>query len=235
MKSIITLLAITALSCVTSARAQDESPTASPASEEKASATVEAPSAPSSLRETSPSPSPEVKSTSTSSTVEKKESAAATSSASPSAKKTKASTETTEKTSTKKASTGADTGSAESNVKRLENEWEAAVMKKDPSFVQTRLAEDFIGTSSKGKRINKAALVKEFKNDNDTYSSAKNGGMTVRTFGSNVAVATGVAKEAGKSKDGASFNRTYAWTDTWMLRGSQWQCIGSQAMLVSGK
>ncbi len=233
MKLIMTLLAITALSFGTSARAQEESPSASPAGEEKASATVEEPSAPSSLRDTSPAPSAEVKSTTTSSTAEKKESATAT--ASPSAKKSTASTETTEKSSTKKTASAADTGSAESNVKRFENEWEAAVMKKDPSFVQTRLAEDFIGTSSKGKRINKAALLKEFKSDSDTYSSAKNGGMTVHTFGSNVAVATGMAKEAGKSKDGASFNRTYAWTDTWMLRGSQWQCIGSQAMLVSGK
>ena len=228
MKSIVSLLAIAALSLVTSARAQDESPSSSPASEEKASATVEAPSAPSTLRDASPSPRPE-KSTTTSSSIEKK--AEATTSASPSAEKKEAAA--TSKTASKKPAT--DTGSAESNVKRLENEWEAAVMQHDASFIQARVADDFMGTSSKGKRQTKSGLLKDFKNDTDTYTSAKTGSVSVRAFGSNVAIATGTAKEAGKSKDGKPFGKTYAWTDTWMLKGSQWQCIGSHAMLVSGK
>ena len=210
MKSIVSLLAIAAMSLVTSARAQEESPSPSPSAsvEEKASAIVEAPST---LKETSPSPSPVEKSASTSSVTKKAETAA---SPSPSAeKKTSA---PAEKTASKKPASTADTGSAESSVKRLENEWEAAVMKKDASFLQARIADDFIGTSSKGKRLNKSSLAKEFKSDADTYTSAKNGSMTVRTFGNNVAVATGTAKEVGKTKDGKAFSRAYAWTDTWM-------------------
>jgi ketosteroid isomerase-like protein len=229
MKSIVSLLAIAAMSLVASARAQEESPSPSPSAsvEEKPSAIVEAPST---LKETSPSPSAAEKSTSTSSATKKTETAA---SPSPSAeKKTSASAE---KTASKKAVSAADTGSAESNVKRLENEWEAAVLKKDASFIQSRIADDFIGTSSRGKRLNKATLAKEFKSDPDTYTSTKNGSITVHAFGNNVAVATGTAKEVGKTKDGKEFSRAYAWTDTWMLRGNQWQCIGSQAMLISGK
>ena len=108
-------------------------------------------------------------------------------------------------------------------------------MKKDASFIQSRIADDFIGTSSKGKRLNKPGLAKEFKSDSDTYTSAKNGSISVRSFGNNLAIATGTAKEVGKTKDGQAFSRAYAWTDTWMLRNGQWQCIGSQAMLISGK
>lgn len=225
MKLIPSLLAIVALTLVTSARAQDESP--SPASEEKASATVEAPSA---SAEATPSASPEEKSATTAaSPAEKKESAAA--SPSPAAKKEAAAEPT--KAAAKKA--GPDTGSAESNIKRLENEWEASIKNHDTSFLQARVADDYLGTSPKGKRVNKSGLLKEFKSDTDTYTSAKNGSITVRTFGSNIAIATGTSKEVGKGKDGKAFTRTYAWTDTWMLRGKLWQCIGSQAMLLSGK
>jgi ketosteroid isomerase-like protein len=227
MKFIITLFTIAALSWISSSRGQEESPASSPAAEESTAPQVEAPST---SRDASPSPSPEAKSSPSATPAEKKEKAAATASSPAESKK-----EEGAKTSAKKTASTADTGSSESNVKRLENEWEGAVMKKDPSFIQSRVAEDFIGTSSKGKRMNKAGLLKEFKNDTDTYTSAKNGSVTVRSFGSNIAVATGTAKEVGKTKDGKAFSRTYAWTDTWMLRGNQWQCVASQAMLVSGK
>jgi outer membrane biosynthesis protein TonB len=145
--------------------------------------------------------------------------------------------ESAEAASSKKttAAAGPDTGSAESNVKRLEDEWEAAVIKHDVAFVQTRIGDDYTGTSSKGKRLSKAGLIKEVKGDNDTYTSAKNAGVTVRSYGPSVAIATGTAKEVGKGKDGKAFSRTYAWTDTWMMRNGKWECIGSQSMLVSGK
>ena len=133
------------------------------------------------------------------------------------------------------APAGPDQGSAESNVKRLEDEWEAAVIKHDVTFVQTRVAEDYVGTSSKGKRITKAGLIKEFKGDNDTYTTAKNAGVAAHSFGPNIAIATGTAREIGKGKEGKAFNRVYAWTDTWMLRNGKWECVGSQSMLVSGK
>jgi ketosteroid isomerase-like protein len=117
----------------------------------------------------------------------------------------------------------------------LESDWEGAVKNHDVSFIQARVAEDFIGVSSKGKKMNKSGLVKEFKADTDTYSSAKSSGMTVRAHGDNVAVVNGTAKEVGKTKDGKPFSRSYIWTDTWVLRGGKWQCVASQVMLASGK
>ena len=225
MKSFISLFAVAALSLITSARAQEESPSPSPA-EDRAAPMVEAPS---SLRDASPSPTPEEKPTPSATPTEKKEKAAAKS-ASPAAEKKEES-----KAATKKEASAADTGSPESNVKRLEAEWEAAVKKHDASFLQERIADDFLGCSSKGKRTSKSSLLKEFKGDTDDYTTAKNGGVAVRSFGPNVVIATGTSKEAGKSKDGKSFSKTFAWTDTWMMRDGKWRCIGSQAMLVSSK
>ncbi len=221
MKSFTSLLAIAALSFATCLFAQEESP--APAPEEKASATVEV----------TPTPTPETKapasteqSTATSPDVKKKEVPTA-------AKKESAAAATPSKKAA--ASTTADKGSPESNVKRLEDEWEASIMRHDPSFAQTRVAEDFLGCSSKGKTLNKSGLLKEFKSDKDTYTSVKNRGLTVRNFGPNIAIATGSSHEVGTDKDGKKFDRNFRWTDTWVLRGSQWQCIGSHVMAMEPK
>jgi hypothetical protein len=225
MKLFTSLLAIAALSFAANAFAQEESPSATP--EESASATVETPaSTPAATPETKASPTSEA-SPAGSPAAKKKEASAA-----PTKESKEAAPAKKEKAA---APAGPDKGSAESNVKRLEDEWEAAVMKHDASFVEARVAADYVGTSSKGKRISKGSLIKEFKGDTDTYTSAKNGGISVRSYGANIAIATGTAKEVGKAKDGKAFSRTYAWTDTWMLRNGRWECIGSQSMLVAGK
>jgi ketosteroid isomerase-like protein len=54
--------------------------------------------------------------------------------------------------------------------------------------------------------------------------------VDVRVFGGQFAVATGISTEAGKSKDGKDFKRSFRWTDAWVLRNDRWQCVASQAM-----
>jgi ketosteroid isomerase-like protein len=123
-------------------------------------------------------------------------------------------------------------GTAEATIREIEEKWEASVKNHDPSIAQAYLADDFRGVSSKGKLMSKANLLAELKKDTDTYSSTKNGKVEVRVFAGQFAVATGTSTEAGKSKDGQEFKRTFRWTDAWVLRKDKWQCVASQAMLV---
>lgn len=126
----------------------------------------------------------------------------------------------------------AQKSTAEATIREIEDKWEASIMRHDPSVAQAYLAEDFRGISSQGKVMTKAKLLAEIKKDTDTYSSAKNGKVDVRVFGGQFAVATGVSTEAGKSKEGKEFKRSFRWTDAWVLRNGKWQCVASQAMLV---
>ena len=105
-------------------------------------------------------------------------------------------------------------------------------MRHDPSVAQASLADDFRGVSSTGKLMSKANLLAELKKDTETYTSTKAGKIDVRVFNGQFAVATGTSIEAGKSKDGKEFKRTFRWTDVWALRQDKWQCIASQAMLL---
>jgi ketosteroid isomerase-like protein len=120
----------------------------------------------------------------------------------------------------------------EATIRDIEDKWEASIMRHDPSVAEAYLADDFRGISSKGKVMTKAKLLAEMKKDTDTYTSAKNGKVDVRVFGGQFAVSTGTSTEAGKSKDGKEFKRTFRWTDAWVLRNGKWQCVASQAMLV---
>ncbi|HEY2125138.1 MAG TPA: DUF4440 domain-containing protein [Chthoniobacterales bacterium] len=117
-------------------------------------------------------------------------------------------------------------------LKEMENKWEAAIVAHDPSVVDELVASDFSGINSRGRFINKAALLAELKGDTDAYKSAKNDKLNVRIYGSSTAVVTGSARAQGTTKDGKIFDRTYRFTDTWMERDGKWQCVASQDSIL---
>lgn len=116
----------------------------------------------------------------------------------------------------------------------MENAWEAAVGKHDAASVEGFIAADFMGVSSKNKFTNRSDVIDEFKKDKDTYKSAKNEKLNVKMFGPSVTVVTGRAREVGTGKDGKAFDRTFLFTDTWMMRGGKWQCVASHITKIKG-
>jgi ketosteroid isomerase-like protein len=213
MKLIAPLLGIAALIFAASAFAQQEE-TPSPASEETPSTTIEE----------TPSPSPAAEAT-----------AVATPAEQPTAQKKEkpAASATPNKSASPAVAPSGKKMSVEATLKDMENKWEASIAAHDASFLQSAVASDFAGVSSKGKFLNKSGLLsEEIKSNKDTYKSTKNEKLNVRVFGSNVAVVTGTSREKGTDKDGKAFDRTYRFTDTWMVRNGQWQCVASQDILV---
>lgn len=216
MKFTMSLVAVAALSFVTSAFAQEEeSPSPSPSPEEKASATVEDKPSPTATPE-----EPKKAETTASPAAGKKETTAATSPA---------------KSASPAAATSGKKMSTEAALKDMENRWAAALGKHDTASIESMVADDFIGVSSKGKVQNRRGMLAEVKGGKDTYTSTKNEKLDVRMYGSNIAVVVGTYREKGTGKDGKAFDRSFRFTDTWVDRGGKWQCIASQVALVSQK
>jgi ketosteroid isomerase-like protein len=221
MKIIISLLASAVLT--TLAIAQEESPSpaesTAPAGEEKPSATVEETPA------ASITPAPEKK-------------AEAVSSPTPAATMTvkKPATAAAPATSAKPAAAAAPAAKMGKNmsVKDMENAWEAAVGKHDVATLQPMIANDFVGVYWDGKVMSKSGIIGMYKKDKDTYTSAVNQKLDARSVGPNVTVVVGTAREKGTGKDGKAFDRSYRFTDTWVMRNGQWQCVASQVMKVKG-
>src|SRR5437660_1334407 len=63
---------------------------------------------------------------------------------------------------------------------------------------------------------------------------AANEKLAVHSYGPNMAVVVGTEREKGTGKDGKAFDRSFRFTDTWMLRNGQWQCVASQVMKLKG-
>jgi ketosteroid isomerase-like protein len=222
MKIIISFFATLFLAAMTFAQEESPSPAAestAAATEERASATVEETPAAKPMESTAPAM-----------TAEKK--AEPAKAASPAAAAKKESTANAAKPAT--SSAPAKTAAKNMAPRDAENAWEAAVGKHDYATVEPLVAADFIGVSAKNKFIGRSEMLSQFKGDKDTYRSAKNEKLNIKQYGNNVTVVTGRARETGTGKDGKAFDRTYLFTDTWMMRGGKWQCIASQITKIKG-
>ena len=116
-----------------------------------------------------------------------------------------------------------------------EERWDSSFANHDVSVSEQLVAEDFIGTSSTGKVGDKKTLLNQVRNDKNVYTSTSSSDMLVRMFGPNVAVVTGLARETGKTATGESFSHSYRFTDTWMERNGEWQCVAAHAMALPKK
>jgi ketosteroid isomerase-like protein len=115
----------------------------------------------------------------------------------------------------------------------MENRWAAATKTHDIATIQGLLAGDYIGITASGTIVNKAGLIAEFRKDKNVYESVENSRLDVRLHG-NTAVIVGTTKQRGTEAGGKPFRYTYHWTDTWVLRDGQWQCVASQSLRRSG-
>jgi ketosteroid isomerase-like protein len=122
-----------------------------------------------------------------------------------------------------------------SKLKAMEQEWEASLIKHDTTAIERMVADDFIGTSSSGKVGDKSTMLASARGDKSVYTSATSQDMSVHLFGSQVAVVVGTAQEKGKDSAGRAFSHTYHFTDTWVERNGEWQCVAAHAMSAPKK
>lgn len=120
-------------------------------------------------------------------------------------------------------------------VRALEQSWESSYLTHDTTIIEKLVADDFVGTSSSGKTGTKSTLLAEAKKDTNVYKTAVSSDMVVHSFAPNVVVVTGIARETGKSKAGKEFSHAYRFTDTWVERNGEWQCVAASAMAMPKK
>src|SRR2546426_3493653 len=65
-------------------------------------------------------------------------------------------------------------GGVEQSLRRLEDEWARAVVRRDPAPPRRLLSEDFIATDGRGQLHDKAQLIAGLEDPSDTVASAAN-------------------------------------------------------------
>ena len=230
MRLLTSLFAVIALSLCASAFAQEEETTTSTPAEEQPATTIEetpAAPAPAPAIETTPMPT-ERPAPAPAMTPSAKAERSAAPASSPAAKKASSPAPAA-------MSSPAKNMGVEATIKDYENRWAAAHGAAGLPSVEPLIADDFAGMSSKGKFTNRRSLISEMKNDKDTYTYGKNEKLDVHRYGTDVVVVVGKYREKGTGKDKQAFDRTFLFTDTWMMRKGAWKCIASQSMVLPAK
>jgi ketosteroid isomerase-like protein len=116
---------------------------------------------------------------------------------------------------------------------QLERDWDAAFLKKDLTFIERILADEFIATYGDGSRGDKAkelALTADF--DQQVFGSSV-GDFTVRVYGNTAVV--WLTKRMIGPKDGKPIEVAYQYIDVFVYRDQRWQCVASQSTRLNAR
>jgi ketosteroid isomerase-like protein len=120
-----------------------------------------------------------------------------------------------------------NTEDIQQTITRLEHEWVAAILAKDPAAIDRLLAADFVGTTNDQKYFKDDAIA-DVKTG--THESVELNDLEVRVFG-NTAIATMSQNE--KSRHGnEDFNGKYLFTDVWVRTNGQWHAVSSHGSRI---
>jgi hypothetical protein len=114
----------------------------------------------------------------------------------------------------------------------VEAKWASSACGAQPDLASA-IADDFQGTSTKGRRYGKTDAI-----TTDPASLSRDcqlGEVRIRFFGDSIAVAYGAESRLTKSDDGKDAKRCQVWTDTWLKRAGKWQIVAAQDTVVPCK
>ncbi|HVO82129.1 MAG TPA: nuclear transport factor 2 family protein [Terriglobales bacterium] len=112
----------------------------------------------------------------------------------------------------------------------LERQSKEAAIRRDVSFVERVLADDYVGISPLGAVITKADTVAARKAAQLQYDSIDISEMVVRVYG-NTAVVTARAEVKGTDL-GEDFSGPYRFTRVWVKRNGRWRTVSYQATVT---
>jgi ketosteroid isomerase-like protein len=115
--------------------------------------------------------------------------------------------------------------SAIQEVTALELAWIDASRQHDVAWFERYMAASCILTDENGVVTDKAAMIADVKAGASQITSSSYENLKVQAYGDTV-VATGISVTTSTYK-GKDNSGKYPWTDTWIKRGGQWQCVAS--------
>ena len=113
----------------------------------------------------------------------------------------------------------------EQQLRRLEDGWTTALVKRDSAYFRRNLHPDYVYTDERGV-FDKAQVIAEQIAGTDSVTSAENQEMRVHVHGSAAAV-TGILIVRGRGKDGV-FEHRYRYTDSFVRERGRWLMFASQ-------
>ena len=121
------------------------------------------------------------------------------------------------------ASSGA---SDEQEVRRLNLEYDTAILKQDAAAYERLFADDFIVTKMGGKQATKAQEIAEARTGETKFEVGRSEDVKVRFYG-NTAIVNGRWVEKSVTK-GKPFEGSHMYTTVYVKRDGKWQIVSDQ-------
>jgi ketosteroid isomerase-like protein len=115
----------------------------------------------------------------------------------------------------------------------LEIAWNHAIEAKDTKALDMLLAKTFVAVENDGSVSSKSEFLASIKAPEYQPSQAVNENMNVQVYG-DAAVVVGIFRIKGTEK-GKPYIHRERFTDTWIKQNNTWQCVASQATLITAK
>ncbi len=121
--------------------------------------------------------------------------------------------------------------SDEQQIRKIEQEWLDAIVKRDASYVEKVEADDYTVTGPLGRTLNKQEDVKDTTGGETTFEKMTIDQLNVRLYG-DTAIANGIATVKAKTK-GKNESGRYAWTDVFVKMNGEWKAVSGQVTAIA--
>ena len=114
---------------------------------------------------------------------------------------------------------------------QMERDWDAAFRGRNPDFIATILADEFIAIYSDGTRGDKAHELSLAANFDSQIESSRLDDFLVKIYGDTAVV--WMSQHVVGISQGSRLALTFRYVDVFVLRDGRWQCVSSQSTKVT--
>jgi uncharacterized protein (TIGR02246 family) len=121
---------------------------------------------------------------------------------------------------------------SEQEIRKVEADFEKAVVKGDVEFFDRVLAQDFTHVTQSGKLRTRREWLANHKAGQSPYDALNVDQLSVRVY-DNTAVVTAQISPTGKTSEGKPIEGQYRFIRVWVKQAGKWQAVAFQSTRVS--
>lgn len=126
---------------------------------------------------------------------------------------------------------GGDRSNDEQQIKKIEQDWIIAIVKRDAPFLQKLETDDYIFTGPDGKALSKAEDIKNTTGGDTAFDDFKIDNLKVRFYG-DTAIVNGLGTVKAHMKD-EDMSGQYSWTDIFVKQNGEWKAAAAHVTPVA--
>lgn len=124
-----------------------------------------------------------------------------------------------------------DPANDEQQIRKIEQGWLHAIVRRDPAFLQMIQAADFAMTGPDGKTLSKEEDIKNTTSGDIIFDDIAIEDLKVRFYGDTaVATGRGTVKAHEKNRD---VSGKYSWTDVFVKMNGEWKAVAAHVTAVA--